>query len=1035
MLKKYKPDKRTAEDIEQRIGELAAGYVPEWNFSVKDPDIGSTISRIFARQMQDNIRTINHVTEIYHAEFVNFLDLTLKRAVPAGCIVCFNLVDSTISGTQVVKGTQITTESAAEEGPASFMPPVFETDRELYITSAKIKDIFMTDREDGTIIPLKGDFKPAKLLPELEIPEPERPDSPEEEEEKGVELKPFVLFGEGDNIGQHALAMMHPRIFDVEDEEILIDIKGSEELTRMISVGDIRFSWLAEGGLREFDDMSITGEGAFRLLKNDKCFKIETEAGEQSVVVLTSEKPVTEVIQVSDIRLASNGKARQADYVGDGNSEFKPDSFAPFSDVLSVFAECYIGKEDYFDKAGSVVTIDFHLSFMDHTMELTEEKVNEELKIIKRKARATNVEQVSDAYADEISIEYFNGIGWKYLNCDREYRELFASADTPGDFSLSFICPSDWAETENGSYHGRLLRLRLLRADNCYLRPAVHHYPVLTGLKIAYTYRGREMQPALLRSICGTEISDLTLKSRQKEPYNIFTPISYADDALYLGFDAPLEGGPVGMLFVVESATGRKGIDCTFEYSSRRGFRQLKVSDGTESFTHSGIIMFLPPSDMAARVLEGRRRYWLKIVRSDPESPNERQEFMTKIMDIRMNAVTVVNAVNGSEEDYYIEEATAYQKHFLGAGNILDADVWVNERASLSAEDMRQLAAEHSADVRLETDMIGNIRSCFVRWHEVDQFNEWDDGPGYGNRWDARRVYRIDRLTSEILFGDGIHSYIPSVTDDVAFRVKLRTSSGEAGNVGVGELSSLPSGIMFVDTVSNPVQAYGGGDMETVQEALMRGADRIYSRGRCVTENDYRRAILRFSGMIDKVSCIPGITVDGRTNAAELSFALLMKDHGEGSYSFHRLEAALKKYLLDICEITVAPHRLHIVEPIFVAVSVTAWIQVMDMDDSFEVQTGIKEILDSYLDPVNGGGEEHLGWEIGTMPKKTQILLQLAGLKNQALIRKTSVTVRYSDYQGEHEMDYEDLVPGPFMVVKSGTHTVNILYNDNKKES
>ena len=101
-LKKYKIDQRTAEDIEELIRKGAASYTPEWHFDTEDPDIGSTIGRIFARQMQENIRAVNHVLDVYQAEFVNLLDLTLERAVPAGTVVVFHLADSGVDGTEVL---------------------------------------------------------------------------------------------------------------------------------------------------------------------------------------------------------------------------------------------------------------------------------------------------------------------------------------------------------------------------------------------------------------------------------------------------------------------------------------------------------------------------------------------------------------------------------------------------------------------------------------------------------------------------------------------------------------------------------------------------------------------------------------------------------------------------------------------------------------------------------------------------------------------------------------------------------------------
>ena len=48
-------DSRTEQDILQEIKQLAESYVPEWKFDTENPDIGSVISMIYARQMMDNV--------------------------------------------------------------------------------------------------------------------------------------------------------------------------------------------------------------------------------------------------------------------------------------------------------------------------------------------------------------------------------------------------------------------------------------------------------------------------------------------------------------------------------------------------------------------------------------------------------------------------------------------------------------------------------------------------------------------------------------------------------------------------------------------------------------------------------------------------------------------------------------------------------------------------------------------------------------------------------------------------------------------
>jgi hypothetical protein len=73
----------TIEDIENRIEELAKSYVPEWKFDRRNPDAGSVIAQIFARQTEENNRLMSQMPERYHIEFVNMIDATLRSAQPS----------------------------------------------------------------------------------------------------------------------------------------------------------------------------------------------------------------------------------------------------------------------------------------------------------------------------------------------------------------------------------------------------------------------------------------------------------------------------------------------------------------------------------------------------------------------------------------------------------------------------------------------------------------------------------------------------------------------------------------------------------------------------------------------------------------------------------------------------------------------------------------------------------------------------------------------------------------------------------------
>ena len=94
------------------------------------------------------------------------------------------------------------------------------------------------------------------------------------------------------------------------------------------------------------------------------------------------------------------------------------------------------------------------------------------------------------------------------------------------------------------------------------------------------------------------------------------------------------------------------------------------------------------------------------------------------------------------------------------------------------------------------------------------------------------------------------------------------------------------------------------------------------------------------------------------------------------------------------------------------------------MDEAFETQSLISRTLNEYLSPVSVNGEG--GWDIGVIPKRSQIQMRLGTLRSHAVIRNISVIAHYVDKDGEHETDIVDLEVSPFMVVCSGEHKVHI---------
>ncbi len=1011
---------QTAEDIENRIEELRKSYAPEWKFDRKNPDAGSVIAQIFARQIEENNRLMSQMPERYHMEFVNMLDSTLRPAQPSASIVIFNMDSGTVSGTPVPKGTRLSASSDKTESGSV----VFETERNLYVTNAKIKAAFLTDAEEGTLTPVFGKLPTPQIVtgtPETIKEEEEKfsfDDVPEEgdaaTEEDSDSIKPFTLFGERGNIGQSILVIYEERLFDGIGESIFLRLEGASEIIKRVEKKELIFKYFTNSGFIEFDSVSLLEDGkTFLLVKGKECRKTVIGDKSYSVVTLEATTTMTDSLELEDILISAGGDSKTPEYIGDGIKELEIKKFAPFSDELAVYNECYIGHSPCFSKKGSRITLSFKATYEDSYLRITPEQEEAELSIIKLKPKKTAFDTPTQVKVDEVILEYYNGIGWKKIVCDSEYEGLFSECEG-GDYKLSFICPDDWEISESGPYSGRCLRMRIVKAINCYLRPAIHSYPVISELKISYSYEGKFIRPKRLERIAGTKKYDIGKNLFKHKAFTVLSGNEYHEDALYLGIDRKLTDGPISIYFQLSDNNNQIGVKCKLEYFGPNGFTELRITDLTEDFTRSGSIMFMPSSDMQDSVIEGNKLFWLRLMRSKAQISQKTDPFLPKIVNLCMNAVIVTNVQTSDEQDYYIEEALPNTSVSLGADNILDAYVWVNEMGYTRKEEMDELLEEHPERVRAEYDFLGRISAFYVLWDEVDSF---DDVP-------HRRCYRIDRMSGKILFSDGTKCDMPRVTDDIAFKARVRSTDGEYGNLEEGEISTFLGQEAYIDNVYNPIRAHGGSNLETIDHALLRCAGIMHSRYMLVSESDYIRFCMEFSDSIDKAKIVVGQTIDGLDFPEDISVVLLMKDYADGAFSFHRISAKLQNEMLKRCEITVSEKHLHIVEPVFVDVSVNVWAMTMNMDDAFEVQSEIKTVLEDYLDPISN--ETSNGWDIGTLPKESQVLMRLGILRSKAVIQRVTMIGHYKDAMGEHEMDVQDIKITPFMVVRSGKHKVII---------
>ena len=989
-------DFRSVGDLRAELKRLAASYTPEWAFSEENPDVGSVVALIFANQMSENIRKMNLVLDKYHTEFVNMLNLSLRPAYPASGVAVLELLEGGVPGVYVPGGTRLIGQGNGEEDRQI----LFETTSDLYVTSSRLRDVIAASGFFGKLIPYLGGRGP-RLLPGEDAPhEPEEPTAE-------PELPPVPLFDfSREGVQRWALLLSDDTMFrSLPGSELFVRLRGpqGEDLAPFFA-DPARFSWRyrSEEGFLPFDSVSAR-DGSLVLVRGSHTAPQDCEE-----ICVEAVEPVTETVTLQELALSASCGDIPPEVVIGGESELNPAVFLPFGETASLFDECYIGGDAVFSQAGARVELSFRLESQEHLVPLSQAKVEEDLKIIKRKPKTIQY-QAARTSPQKVAVEYFNGIGWRKLPCDEDWDTLFDGTHG-GQVSIRFLCPADWRPSVQGGYEGRSLRLRILRADDCYLQPCVHTMPRLSGLTLSYSYLDGWKQPQGVRRLCGTTFADLTPRVQAGQPVEAFAVLPYAGNALYLGFDRPMEGGPVSILFEVEENPNLEELPLRFEYSTREGFETLRVVDRTHGLSETGTVLFLPPSQFARREVEGKNRWWLRIVedRGPLEGGSRTFPLLKRILP---NAVEIRNRVTMPEEVFYITASVPYMRFALSARNILSADVFVNETDHLSTPAMRAMLEEHPEDVRAETDYLGEITEFYVRWHEVDNFDH--SGP-------EDRHYTLDRMNSVLCFGDGVNVRIPAARRGPAFTVQAVCCDGSAANLPAGAIQEPFSQLLFISSVTNPIATSSGSDLESVESARERGANLICSKNRLVSELDFVREVRAFAASVRKVRCLAGCDFEGRPRRGAVSIAVMLADYAANNHAFLNLRDRLRAHLLKRCEATL--EDLFLGEPIYVEISVSVWAETANPARAFEEQERLRRRIAEYLDPMTGGSGS--GWPIGVLPEDAQLSRMLHSAGGGAVVQRYSATVRYTDRSGVHERSLSDMVPGPFMIGVSGAHTV-----------
>lgn len=1006
--KEYKLDGKIKEELEEEIIRLSEAYVPEWRFDRENPDAGTVIARIFAGQMAENIKCFHQAPGRFQQEFAKLLGMHPKPARPAQSVVVLKVEETAENGMELRAGTGFQAET--EEGD----PVIFRTLQDVCAVSASLVQILQVSGKEGKLIPRNGTFCQPPLLGRVQPLEG-----------IGEIDKPFQMFDSSSpGITRNALVLYHSFGLDTAGGTLYLRMEGEydrkEFAAALCEKEQYRFSYYRDGEMHPVEEVWQEGEYVC-IRRQGQDQKIKENGREYTVLAIERLTPVKEHIRIKKLEFFPGKGTGIPDFIYSDQKQLAAGHTPVFGQELSLYQNCYLGQEQVFGKKGACITFSFTLSFGEKAFYAHLPEEPKELPLVKRRQRKLYQESWARVAVQEMTLCYYNGTGWKTLPCDRDISGLFSGEACGGDYRISFICPDDWEPVTVGAYQQRCLRMQIVRADDCYHRPAYHRYPMLSELIFSYEYTQGGLVPEYAEHRSILDCRDITRQIQRQEPVKVFRKSFWEEDALLLGMDKVPKQGPVSIYFQLENHVAFTGFSFLFSYSNGRAFCPLKVVDGTEGLQKSGIMAFLPTGDMKTMEIAGQECFWIKIARAGAA---DQPEHAPLIQQIYLNGIPVENVEAWEEEEYYIDRPEAGMSFPLSGKNILGAEVWVNEVNRLSVSQMEKMCARMPKETEAEYDISGNMAAFYVKWKETDSFD--------GTLPDQRH-YQIDRQENKIRFGDGVQQRIPEVTQDTAFKVKLYTCQGNSGNVAAGAIQEALSNHMFLKEVKNPLAAAGGSRQEDESHMYQRAGNWFAGRGRLVSRQDFERAVLEFSDQIGKVRCIAAESQGNTGIVPKLGIVLLMKKFEQGSMAFHKIQKPLKEELLSRCEISCSRREMEILEPIFVKVSMDIWIELKHLEQMMEVQEEILGRISRFFHPLPE--KEGAGWEIGQLPAEIQIQRMLNTIHTQAHIVNHTVRLSYSDHTGRHETGLSRELDIPRAVCMNGEHRVHVIHRRRRREN
>lgn len=1004
-------DDRTFEQIRDEAVRLIPQYCPEWtNYNPSDP--GITLLELFSWMTEMVLYRLNRIPDKVYLSLLDLIGVRLRPPQPARAHVTFHLVEGCTTGTWVARGTQLATEPN-EDGDSI----VFSTEEDLFAA-------------------------PTRLVRVVSIHQDRVADNT-------------------------ALLKQVPRAaFDA--------FAGTKEIERFLYLGDPRFSTLAETGTVQvvFDCPKARTEGLTALLEWEywnghrwreldiaeiPAEEVASSGKSQRAVAFvgpleditegevdghptfwlrgrlielpaTDDETVVGQISAAASILTEGVLADQAMSCTAGDLYAPLDqtrTFFPFGEQPAPEACFYLKSEEVLGKDDARVLID--LVAADPT-------------VVPAARPTSNL---------VVAFEFWSGQRWVELgrsgpngppeNVGHEFRDTTRGFAQTG--VISFLRPKNLVPHVVNGQEGHWLRARITQGD--FGRPG--RYAVVDGNWVwqeenplappafrSLALRYSQVPFPIERCVTYNDFNYVDRTDIARDPYRTFQafePFREEHPALYLGLDSPFPDGQPIKLYVrveeFEEDTADVVVEEPFpEEASERQRRKtrlkpsqrtvweawdgerwtdVKPRDETRNLTRSGVLELRGSKAWRPRREFGEELFWLRCrleLGSYARSP--------RLEDLLLNTVPAVNAVEVQNETLGHSDGTPDQKHAFSRFPVLPGQVvLVREHDVPGKRELKRLMDEEGEDaLRVEADEDGNPKEIWVRWHQVESF--YASSP-------TDRHYVIDPVAGKVVFGDGRRGLVPPPGPNAILAERYMTGGGVVGNVGGGSIVTLRQAVPYVERVTNYYKARGGADLESLEEAKLRGPQTVRHRYRAVTVEDYEWLALRASSNVARARCLKTPRREG-----EVSVIVLPKGEQKGR-DLHKKPLPAPELLRRVQDFLderrLVTTRLRVMKPRYKELSVRVTVVLKHGGPGMErLKQDLETAIRTTLHPLFGGVDGK-GWQFGRAVHKSDLYRVIEGLEGVDFVedlelfdqdlKRTTVQLDLRDDELVHVVDVE----------------------------